>query len=38
MGAVSEFTYFGDRVRAGGVCKTAVTARTICGLDKLRVW
>ena len=28
---VREFTYLGDRVRAGGRCEAAVTARTRCG-------
>ena len=28
---VSEFTYLGDRVSAGGGCEAAVTARTRCG-------
>ena len=28
---VSDFTYLGDRVSAGGGCEAAVTARTICG-------
>ena len=28
---VSEFTYFVDRVSAGGGCEAAVTARAICG-------
>ena len=31
---VREFTYIGDRVRAGGGCEDAVTARTRCGLVK----
>ena len=33
---VREFTYFGDRVRAGGGCEAAVIARTSCGWAKLR--
>ena len=33
---VSEFTYLGDRVSAGEVCKAALTARTRCGWAKLR--
>ena len=33
---LSEFTYLGDRVRAGGGCEAAVTARTRCGWDKSR--
>ena len=33
---VQEFTYLGDRVRAGGGCETALTARTRSGLIKLR--
>ena len=32
----SEFTYFGDRVSAGGGCESAVTARTRCGGLSLR--
>ena len=39
METVGEFTYLtylGDRVRAGGGCEAAVTARTTCGLAKLR--
>ena len=28
---VSEFTYLGDRVSAGGGCEAAVAARIICG-------
>ena len=28
---VSEITYHGDRVSAGGGCEAAVTARTRCG-------
>ena len=31
-----EFTYLGDRVRAGGGCEAVVTAKTRCGRDKLR--
>ena len=31
METVSEFTYLGDRVGAGGGCEVAVTARTRCG-------
>ena len=31
-----EFTYLGDRVSASGGCEAAVTARTRCGLVKLR--
>ena len=34
--AVSEFTYVGDRVIAGGGCEAAVTARTRCGWVKFR--
>ena len=26
-----EFTYLGDRVRAGGGCEVAVTSRTVIG-------
>ena len=33
---VSEFTYLGDRVSAGGGCEAAKTARTRCGWVKLR--
>ena len=33
---VSEFTYLGDRVSAGGGCEAAVTARTRCGW--IRFW
>ena len=33
---VSEFTYLGDRVSAGGGCEAAVTARTRCGWVKFR--
>ena len=33
---VSEFTYLGDRVIAGGGCKAAATARTRCGWVKFR--
>ena len=32
VATVCEFTYFGDRVSAGGGCAAAVTARTQCGL------
>ena len=28
---VSEFTFLGDKMSAGGGCKAAVTARTRCG-------
>ena len=28
---VREFTYLGDREKAGGGCEAAVTARKICG-------
>ena len=28
---LSEFTYLGDRVSAGGGCEAAVTGRTRCG-------
>ena len=31
METVSEFTYLGDRVNAGGGNEAAVTARTRCG-------
>ena len=31
VGTVSEFTYHGDRVSAGGDCEAAVTARIRCG-------
>ena len=30
METVSEFTYLGDRVSAGGGCEAVVTARTRC--------
>ena len=33
---VREFTYFGDRVSAGGRCEASVTARTRCGWVKFR--
>ena len=33
---VSEFTYLGDRVSAGGGCEAAVTARTRCDWVKFR--
>ena len=33
---VSELTYLGDRVSAGGGCEAAVTARTRCGRVKSR--
>ena len=33
---LSEFTYLGDRVSAGGGCEAAVTARTRCGCVKFR--
>ena len=33
---VSELTYLGDRVSAGGGCEAAVTARTRCGWVKFR--
>ena len=33
---VSEFTYLGGRVSAGGGCETALTARTRCVWVKLR--
>ena len=33
---VREFTYFGDRLSAGGVCEAAVTVRTRCGWVKFR--
>ena len=33
---VKELTYLGDRLSEGGGCKAAMTARTICGLVKLR--
>ena len=33
---VQEFTYLGDRVRAGGGCEAAETARTRCGWIKCR--
>ena len=36
MEAVTEFTYFGVRMSAGGVCVMSVTARTRCGWVKLR--
>ena len=35
---VREFTYFGDRVSAGGGCEAAVTARTRSWLVTLREW
>ena len=28
---IKKFTYFGDRVSAGGGCEAVVTARTRCG-------
>ena len=31
---VSEFTYLGDRVSAGGGCEAVVTAKTRCGWVK----
>ena len=31
-----EFTYLGDRVRAGGGCEAAVTVRSRCGWVKFR--
>ena len=34
MEAVREFTYFGDRMSAGGGCEAAVTVRTRCGWVK----
>ena len=34
--SVSEFTYVGDRVSAGGGCEAAVTARTRCGWVRFR--
>ena len=33
---VSEFTYLGDRVSAGGGCEAAVAARTRCRWVMLR--
>ena len=33
---VSESTYHGDRLSAGGGCEAAVTVRTICGWAKFR--
>ena len=36
METLSEFTYLGDRVSAGGGCEAAATARTRCGWAKLR--
>ena len=33
---VSEFTYLGEMVNAGGGCEAAVTARTRCGWVKPR--
>ena len=33
---VSEFTYLGDSVSAGGRCEAAVTTRTRCGWVKFR--
>ena len=33
---VSEFTYLGDRVSAGGGCESVVNARTRCGWIKFR--
>ena len=36
MDTVSEFTYLGDRVSAGGGCEAAGTVRTRCGLTKFR--
>ena len=33
---VSEFTYLGDMVSAGGGCEAAVTTRTRCGWVKFR--
>ena len=33
---VSEFTYLGDRVNAGGGCEAAVAAKTRCGWVKFR--
>ena len=34
---VSEFTYLGDRVSAGGGCESVVTVRTRYGWVKIRV-
>ena len=36
MEAVREFTYLGDRVRAGGGCEAAVNIKTRCGWVKFR--
>ena len=36
METISEFTYLGDRLSAGGGCEAAVTARTRCRWVKLR--
>ena len=36
METVREFTYLGDRVRAGGGCEAAVTDITRCGWVTLR--
>ena len=36
METVSEFTYLGERVSTG-VCETAVTVRTRCGLVGLGI-
>ena len=33
---LSEITYLGDRVSAGGGCEAAVTVRSRCGRVKLR--
>ena len=33
---VSELTYLGDRLSAGGGCEAAVTVRTICGWVTIR--
>ena len=37
METVSEFTYLGDRVSAGGGCEAAVTARTRWGGEGLGI-
>ena len=35
---VRDFTYLGDRVITCGGCEAALTARTRCGLVKIREW
>ena len=36
METVTEFTFLGDKVSAGGGCEAAVTPRTKCGWIKLK--